>query len=660
MQFRWPSRRLPARSGITHRAILLVLPLVLIIPALAYSVFPGLSGSGDGGGPLMHVVERGDFLHEVTERGNVESASNIEIRCEVQAQNSAGTRILKIIPEGTYVQKGETLVELDSSALENDRMKQQITRSTSEAQLIQAKNDYDTAVKTREEYELGKYVLEKQTIDSKIKTAQETLRRAKDYYDYSLHLAKGYITQVQLEADEFAWEKAKIDLDAANQEMKVLQDFTHAKMLMQLDADIATAKAKWDAQKATFELDEARLKLIEDQVAKCIIKAPEAGQVVYAQNESSRFGGNQETMIEEGATVRERQVIIRLPDPKRMQVKAKVNESKIAMVREGQPAAIRLDAFPEAELTGVVEKVNEYPAQASFWASNIKEYDTVVRILNSPVDLRPGLTAEVKIRVAQQSNMLQVPIQAILGHAGRHYCVLRDEDGDGWTARPIKLGLSNEKFAVVSEGLEPGESVALAATTLRNELNLPQMEGEEPKPLRLASASEGLPEAAPGEGKGAVPSGEKKRGAGRDNDWIKLVFEENDKNKDGKLDKSELPERLASMLATADANHDGALDLAEITLASATMGGNGKRGPRGEGKGGPGAGEQGFSSGAPGEARGPRGPGGDGPGGDMRGGPGGDTRGGPGGASPSGRGESRDRGAPGGGPRGPRPGSGGP
>ena len=191
--------------------------------------------------------------------------------------------------------------------------------------------------------------------------AQENLRRGRDTERYSEQLeSRGYITKVQLEADRFARQRAEKDLDAAKKKLEVLENYTKRKMAVQLKADIDTAKAKGDAAKATYDLDKSKLDLINEQIEKCTIYAPQAGQVVYANHTDWR--GGQEIIIEEGTQVRERQVIIRLPDPKRMQVKAKINEAKIALVREGMPSRIRLDAFPDLELQGVVDKVNEYPA----------------------------------------------------------------------------------------------------------------------------------------------------------------------------------------------------------------------------------------------------------------------------------------------------------
>jgi len=572
------------RGGLSHRAVLLVLPAALVVAALGYSVYANLSSPSREDAPLTHTVEQGEFVHEITERGNVESASNVEIRCEVQSQGTAGTRILKIIPEGTYVQKREVLVELDSSALENDRLKQMIACSTSEAALIQAQNDWETAQKAREEYEFGKYILDEETCKSDIAQAKENYRRAEDYLDYSQKLAKkGYVTDMQLQADKFGFEKAKSDLASAETKARVLKEYTKSKMIRQLDADIATGKAKLDAQTATHELDMAKLKLIKEQIAKCTIKAPEPGQVVYANNTEYRGFGN-EVIIEEGALVRERQVLIRLPDPKRMQVKAKVNESKIALVRELQPVTIHLDAFPEAELTGVVEKVNEYPAQSSWWSTSVKEYETTIKIVDSPVALRPGLNAEVKIRVARHSDVIQVPVQAVLEHGGKHYCIL--PGSAEWEAREVKVGATNDKFVLVKEGLSRGETVALGVAALRDKVALPELPPEPPAKPMLAEARGAVspavagPAAKPGGLAQARPAGAKPpsgtkpdtkgdKPEGKEDSASRLakLFDEADRNHDGKLDRTEVPAQFAPLLATADADNDKMLSRAEWDAA---------------------------------------------------------------------------------------------
>lgn len=571
---------------------------VLAIPALAWSVLPSWPWSDEETGPMMHVVQPGEFIHEITERGDVESASNVEIRCEVQAQGSGGTTILEIIPEGTYVQPGDILVRLDSAALEDERTKQQITCANSQAVMIQAKNDYDNAVIALKEYVEGKYVQEDQTIRSELALAEENLNRAKDYAAYSERLAaKGFVNKVQLEADKFAVVKYEMEKQAAETKRKVLNEFTLLKTKSELEATIKTNEAKLEAAQHSHDLDNQKLELITTQIEKCVIKAPEAGQVVYASQRDSR-GGN-EIIIEEGATVRERQVIIRLPDPKRMQVKAKINEAKIAMVAEGMPATIRMDAYQNMELKGKVQKVNEYPAPTSFFSSNVKEYETIIYIAEPPPGLRPGLTAQVKIRVNRLSDVLQVPVQSIFEHGGIHYCVVRD--GPGWRAQQVEIGATNDKFVVIREGLESGQQIVLNGIAYREKVALPELPAE--KAGGAAGTGDGAsPESAnkdgaagaagpaggerrSGEGGPREPDGPRGAGGAGGFDPAAIVAQafQSDKNGDGKLQEDEAPERLRSRFSQVDTNGDGAIDRAEMTASMRAMGGRGRGGRQGAG-----------------------------------------------------------------------------
>ena len=571
------------RRGVSTRVVAIALTAVLVVPLLAWSFWPGGGWAAREINPMMHTVERSLFINETLERGNVESASNVEIRCEVQSKNLQGTTILEIVPEGTYVQPGDILVRLDKSQLENDRIKQQITCSNSEAALIKARNDYSSALIAKREYEEGSFREQEQQILSEISTAQENLRRARDYLKYSERLAlRGYVTQLQLEADRFAVEKAQTDLEVAETKLRVLREFTKAKMLNQLDSAIATTEAAMKAAERSHQLDVEQLQLIETQIERCTIRAPEPGQVVYANEVGSR--GGRDIIIQEGEMVRERQVIIRLPDPKRMQVKAKINEARVSMVAPGQRATIRMDAFPDLELTGTVEKVSEYPAPTNFFNPNVKEYETIIKIDQSPPGLRPGLTAEVKILIERIEDAIHVPVQSVFEHAGRHWCVVRGEGGRGWAAREVEVGSTNDKTVVIRKGLEVGEEIVLNASVARDRVALPAASeangagrGGSGRPPRRgpggAAGSEGGP-GAPNNGRGRPTGDAAGPTAGPPSNPAAMadqLFSQFDADRDGRINLSDMPEPWASRLRGADTNGDGQIDRAEFNSAAAKM-----------------------------------------------------------------------------------------
>lgn len=424
---------------------------------------------------ILHTVERDDFVLEVIERGEIQSGGLNEVRSQVKSKNTTGTAILRIVPEGSTVKQGDFLVELDSSALEEERTTQQIAVAQSEALVVEARNLHETAKIAKQEYLDGVYVQERQTIESEVFVAEENLNRAKEYLEYSKKLAaKGYVNALQLQADQFAVEKSAKELEAAQTKLKVLDEYTKAKTLTQLESDIATTKARWEAEQHSYNLELEKLKDIEQQIALCTITSPRDGTVLYAHERDRR--GDGDFIVEEGAVVRERQAIIHLPDPNAMEVKLTINESLIQYVVPGLPAVIKPVGLGDMKLRGKVKNVNQYAEPSGWRKANVKEYKAFVSINDPPTVLRAGLTASVVIRCAQVRDALQVPVQAVYAHGNKFFCFTCNEGN--WQAKEVDCGPTNDRFFVIESGLEVGDQVALNPRLYREQVELPELPPE--------------------------------------------------------------------------------------------------------------------------------------------------------------------------------------
>lgn len=616
---RWlrPALRPPRqRAGFARRGLIGALVVMAAAGGIGWFTLSRLVFSSEDNGILLTTVHRGHFVHDITERGEVESASNVEIASKVETKGGGGVPIIWVVDEGYVITEqdvadGKVLVELDSSALKDQETQQLIVWENSKAAVEQAENNLKTAMIAKQEYLEGKYKQELLGIGIKISQAVEDLSRLREYYDFSRKLAqRGYVSEEQLKADEAAVRKAEDELALAKKEFEVLEKFTKEKMLIQLESDIRTAEAKVEAERKSHALDEKKLREIQEQIDHCTIRADQTGQVVYA-NETNRWGSN-DIVIEPGTLIRERQVILRLPDPAKMQVNAKINEARVALVEKGMEARIRLEASPEDELRGVVTSVSEYPAPTSWHRGDVKEYEALVKIDNPPNTMRAGLTAEVKIRVAAQDDVLQLPIQAVIEHGGKYYTIRPDGDEDV-KAVEVTVGLSNDKFVVITSGLAEGDEVVQNAAKFRDDANLPKIATEPedaeaagpPRPERESgppagpsrSPGQGGPAARPGTAdQGRPPAGAS--GAPNPAEMVNRIFERQDKDKNGKLEGDEIPAQMQSRKDAVDTNSDGAIDRAEMTAAMRQFAGRGARGPGGSGEGEPGG------SGRP---RGPRG-----------------------------------------------------
>jgi multidrug efflux pump subunit AcrA (membrane-fusion protein) len=74
------------------------------------------SGEADGVDALTVPVTRGDLVVTLTEDGQVESATNVNVKCDVPGP----IRVLELVDDGTQVQQGDVLAKLDSSSIEDE------------------------------------------------------------------------------------------------------------------------------------------------------------------------------------------------------------------------------------------------------------------------------------------------------------------------------------------------------------------------------------------------------------------------------------------------------------------------------------------------------------------------------------------------------------
>ncbi|MBM82380.1 MAG: hypothetical protein CMJ78_17580 [Planctomycetaceae bacterium] len=436
--------------------------------------YSSADAEGEGVALTIHRVVREDFESFVSESGDIESASNVEIRCEVKSEGRAGTAILSIVEEGTRVKKDDLLLQFDDSVIKQLLTQLEIVVATDEKALIQAEAEFTKAEQTLEEYKDGLFLVEKETIEGELFQAQSQFKSAEDVLKHSEKMfRKGFVTQTQLEADTLARDMAERATKAAQTKLKVLEDFTLKKKLSEYEAEIKSQRATVKAAKYTLELSVQRRDEVAEQLKKCKVYAPSAGQVVYANN----LNRSQKIIIEEGSIIREGQVVIRLPDPSAMQVKARVNDSKINLVKVKNPVSIELDVSPEAPVRGIVSKVNPFPYPRQ-WHGGPIEYGCEILILEPPAGLTPGQRAKIKIFVEEQKDVLTIPIQSVIEQSGSHYCLVRNSTGE-WMTRKVEIGSNNGSFVIVKEGVTEGEEIAATVDLIWDDVQRRQSNGQE-------------------------------------------------------------------------------------------------------------------------------------------------------------------------------------
>lgn len=540
----------------------------VLVPQLA-----GFSDSEEASGALTHEVKRGRMQVVVTEDGNVESASNLEVKCQI----AGGSSILWIVEDGKIVKEGDEVVRLDQSSLDDQLNSQRIVFEKALAAKIQAEQDYETSIISVKEYKEGIYKKELQDADANIVIAMESLRSAENLLKHTTRMArKGFATPLQLEADKFAVQRSNLELQSAKTAKTVLEDFTYQKTLKELEAKRDASEAKKRSETAGFDLEKARLDRLQDQLKYCVITAPQSGMVVYANNQSRRMGQSQ-PQVEEGAMVREGQDIIQIPDLTRMQVKVTVHESKVDQLSIGMPARIKIQ---DKDFDGSVVSIANQPEPGSFFSANVKEYATTVAIDGETKGLKPGMTAEVTVLIADLENVVTVPVAAVVEQGGKFYSWV--EDAKGPSRRQLVLGQTNDRDIEVKDGLKERDVVLLNPRAVVPEAREEELQVDENdnKSFKKGKKTVGVG----GSGKGSPSQGKSKKsgGKGKGKSGRSFNLMQYDKDGDGKVSKEEAPAQMQAFFGRIDTNGDGFIDKSEVSAAAARrrQGGGMKKGGR--------------------------------------------------------------------------------
>ena len=378
-------------------------------------------------------------------------------------EKPGSTRIISILPEGTRVKAGDLVCELDSSAFKDEVAAQKIRWAQAKSQVEQVQYTLEVSEITQVEYEQGIFKQDAVLIRQYLESCRTDEDRAVRNYAWSKETgAKGFRAPTQVMADELAVQQTRIALKEAEGMAYRLDKFTAPRLKKNLQAKIEAIRADKLAQQSVFQLEDERLRKLERMIANCTLRAPRDGIVVYA-TQSNGWGSN-EAQIQEGVTVRESQPIFNLPDPNHMRVKARVNESKVALIHQGLKAQVTVDAFPDRPMIGTVAEITAIPAPANGPMSDVRVYFAMVDIDDGGFDeLRPGLSAEVTFEIDNLRKVTRIPLQAVRWVDNKPYAAVSLSKGDGgnpaWEWRAIEVGLSDPGHAEVLSGLKPGDKV---------------------------------------------------------------------------------------------------------------------------------------------------------------------------------------------------------
>ncbi len=434
-------------------------------------------------------AQRGPLTISITESGTLQAVQSVTLASEITSNRA---KVASLVPEGTYVQEGDLVIEFDKTPFEEEIRKLRNEISQAEASFVEATENSklqrvknagdlkDAQVNIRAaEAELqnildGEGVIQMRELELEVQRDRANFeQKQQQVVDLQEMLKSGFITQNELKNAELELQEAETRYTFTQQKHEIFVQYTRPAQVEKARNAVQESKEKFQElqdvanyleslQAANLQKEQAQVDVLREkyqqalkELTKTSIFAPIPGLVIY--NEIS--GSGQTRKIQVGDAVWSNQALISLPDISHMMVDTQVREIDVHKVQLGQEVLIKVDAYPDAIFHGTVSLIGSLAQSERNLPANVKYFEIQVVFRESDERLRPGMTARVEILVDQLDDALYVPLQAVFEKAGNHVCYIVQERGP--EERLVDIGKFNDDFIAIENGISEGERLYL-------------------------------------------------------------------------------------------------------------------------------------------------------------------------------------------------------
>jgi len=393
-----------------------LVPVLFVIRSKATNgsvLAPDVTANKDAG---VARVSSGDIKKMLLLDGELRAVSSRTIF----SSTSEEAKITYLPPEGSLVKAGERTVELDNSAI--------LSKITDiDERIIAAENDID---KTKSQHEGALRDME---------VVLSTLWLAYEQAKLDVNVPITVVPRRKYQENQLAFDKGKTEYE--NQLAKIEQK---------------KREQAAELQVKVIEKDKlgVRLNQIKANLAGMTLTAPADGMVIYGEHWMER------RKIQVGDMVWGGFPLVRLPDLKEMEVLAQVNEVDGPRLSIGQKALVRLDSYPDIEISGLVKNIAQTAIKAS-WMAKAKVFLVVVSLDKTVTEImKPGMSAQITLAIGEQTAQLLVPRSAVQFDAGSAQVMRLEGVQDRRAVAVTVLSADHFYYAIAADGvLKEGDRV---------------------------------------------------------------------------------------------------------------------------------------------------------------------------------------------------------
>lgn len=290
----------------------------------------------------------------------------------------------------------------------------------------------------------------------------------------TVHTASGDVRSLTQGALQYR-NTSSITATAAGTVTKVFVQQNDAVEQGQKILEVKSDQAIMDVTAKQLKIQQARIdaEIAKEDYESLTIVAPfdgvlvSTGREVASSSSSSASTTKQELIV--GDEVKAGDVVAKVANYDQMLVTIQVDETDIPKVNLGQKATITADALPNKLYKGEVVVIGaEGKTQ-----NGVATFDVTIRI-DHPDGLKAGMTVNADILVAEKSNVLLIPIEALQDRAGKKFVMLADSNDKKTTSSPgnsrreVQVGLNNETYVEIISGLKEGDQVIVPSVQKSN------------------------------------------------------------------------------------------------------------------------------------------------------------------------------------------------
>ena len=357
--------------------------------------------------PVAVVVQR-DFVQTVVASGRIESPHRVEVGVQL-----TGTVQAVPVQEGQNVSAGQVLIQLEDAELRASLRQAELAVSQAQAKLRQLREvQAPVAEQTLSQAQANQ------------EAATRGLQRTQNLFD------QGFLGQAALDEAQRAEHVARAQRKVAQQQLNSARAG---------GSDMAVTESALLQAQAGAELAAARLRYAK-------VLAPAAGSLIARQ-------------VEPGDVVQPGKVLMVLSPAGETQLVVQIDEKHLNLLHLGQEAWVSADAYPDQRFAATLVYINP-GVDAQRGSVEVK-----LRVTQPPTYLKQDMTVSVDIAVAQRSQAVLVPTEAVHDLDTLAPWVLKVVQGQALRT-PVQLGLRSQGLSEVLQGLAADDQV-LANAALR-------------------------------------------------------------------------------------------------------------------------------------------------------------------------------------------------